>query len=98
MRWLKNLFRKKQYWDKSTMWNFLSYYADCESELTSMKRYISEGAKFESGSCSDYRIMPSKRIRIRYGINELSPGLAWYLLEQYFKGNITIKEDVQPKS
>lgn len=80
------------------MWNFLSYYADCEAELTGMRRYISEGIKFEEGSCSDIRRMPSKRLRIRYGISQHSPGLAWYLLEEYFKGNITIKKDeVQPE-
>ena len=50
--------------------------------------------------CDELNTWPSKKIMNRYGMRGKMGGihgLAWYLLEQYFEGNITIKKDVQPK-
>jgi hypothetical protein len=92
MRWLINLFKREH--NQSRAYTFLSHYTDCEAEITAMKSYIREQIAYsEHGSCSDLREYPSRQIRLRYFLNINCVGLAWHLLEQYFKGNITIKKD-----
>ena len=68
-------------------------YIDAEKELADMWNFIRENCK----DYQDVNIDPPKHIRKRYGLypNTRHPGLAWYLLDEYFKGNITIKKDVQ---
>lgn len=97
MRWVRNLFKREN--NQSRAYTFLSHYADCESEITAMKAYIREQISYsEHASCSDLSEYPSRKIRMRYWLRTNCVGLAWYLLEQYFKGNITIKKDeLQPE-
>lgn len=70
-------------------------YINAEHEWASMLNFIRENDK----GCHIRNIQPPKYIRIRYGLSYewRSIGIAWYLLDEYFKGNITIKEDAQPK-
>jgi hypothetical protein len=74
------------------LYDIFQHYIEADREQRALRGYI-----WENSDCSDYRKMPSKKIFWkRYGLRpENINGLAWYLLEQYFKGNITIKEDVQ---
>lgn len=69
---------------------------DSEYERRSMINFIRENTK----NMNDRGKEIPKYIRKRYGIypDRMSPGLAWYLLDQYFKGNIIIKEDAQSES
>lgn len=73
----------------------LADFVDSEYERRSMINFIRENSK----DVHDIGMAVPKHIRKRYGIypNRMSPGLAWYLLDEYFKGNITIKKDAQPK-
>lgn len=68
-------------------------YTNAEHEWSSMLNFIRENAR----SCDIRHRQAPKELRIRYGLSYewRDVGLAWYLLDQYFKGNITIKEDVQ---
>ena len=76
----------------------LERFVDAEHEKEAMKNFIRENAK----EVFDLRVEVPKYLRKRYGINpdQMAPGLAWYLLDEYFKGNITIKKDeeILPKS
>lgn len=73
----------------------MSDFIDAEYERRSMINFIRENAK----DSHHIRMDVPKHIRKRYGIypNRFAPGLAWYLLDEYFKGNITIKTDAQPE-
>lgn len=73
----------------------LSDFIDAEYERRSMINFIRENSK----DAQDVHIGIPKHIKKRYGIypNRMHPGLAWYLLDEYFKGNITIKKDAQPE-
>lgn len=67
---------------------------ESDRERLSMMGYIREHS-----DCSDFQKIPSKKILRRYLINyESNTTLAWYLLEQYFNGNITIKDDEKLQS
>lgn len=70
-------------------------FIDSEYERRSMINFIRENLK----DVHDLHKDIPKHIKKRYGIypNRNHPGLAWYLLDEYFKGNVTIKSDVQPK-
>lgn len=70
-------------------------YTNAEREWTSMLNFIRE----KSMSCNERHMEAPKYLRFRYGLSVefIHVGLAWYLLDEYFKGNITIKENVQPK-
>jgi DNA-binding ferritin-like protein (Dps family) len=73
----------------------INRYIEAEHEFRSMNAFIRENAKdFHDAS----KEIP-KYLRKRYGLSYewRRVGLAWYLLDEYFKGNITIKEDVQPE-
>lgn len=97
MRWIINLFRKKEY-HGSTAYDFLSHYADCEAEVAAIKNYMREQNRTsEHWECSLLRAEASKDIRFRYGLKPNHLGFVWYLLDQFYKGNITIKKDAQPK-
>lgn len=70
-------------------------YTNAEHEWASMLNFIRE-----KGAACDIRYMEApKYIRKRYGLSSewRGVGIAWYLLDEYFKGNITIKKDVQPE-
>lgn len=72
-------------------------YVHAEHEWNSMNNFIREQSK----NLEYARIDPPKYLRKRYGLFEVQfrfIGLAWYLLDEYFKGNVTIKKDVEPKS
>jgi hypothetical protein len=70
-------------------------YTNAEHEWSSMLAFIRENA----ASCDIRHREAPKYLRIRYGLSYewKQVGIAWYLLDQYFKGNITINEDAQPK-
>lgn len=71
-------------------------YTHAEHEWRSMCNFIREQSK----NCGDMTYEPPKYLRKRYGLFDAQYrfiGLAWYLLDEYFKGNVTIKKDVEPK-
>lgn len=71
-------------------------YTNAEHEWSAMLNFIRENA----ASCELRNCDPPKYLRIRYGLSYewRSVGLAWYLLDEYFKGNLTIKKDeIQPE-
>ena len=53
----------------------------------------------KSEDCNLLRITPTKDLVVKYGIN-INRGytpFVWWLLEQFEKGNVTIKDDVLTK-
>lgn len=70
-------------------------YTNAEHEWRSMAGFIREHSK----DCSELSKETPKYLRIRYSLSYewRHMGLAWYLLDEFFKGNITIKDDAQPK-
>lgn len=69
-------------------------YTNAEHEWRCMSNFIREHSK----DCRDISLDPPKYLRKRYGLfsgEYRFMGLAWYLLDEYFKGNITIKKHVQ---
>jgi hypothetical protein len=70
-------------------------YINAEHEWRSMLAFIREN----STDCSVRHKQAPNNLKDRYSLsNEYRQvGLAWYLLDEYFKGNITIKEDAQPE-
>jgi hypothetical protein len=70
-------------------------YTNAEHEWRSMLAFIREN----SNDCSIKHTRVPDNLRIRYSLSQewAQVGLAWYLLDEYFKGNITIKENVQPE-
>lgn len=99
INWIKNIFRKREYYPKQRgLFDFFMIYTDADHEIRSMHQFIREQNRFtDYGSCDLFRLGASKQVRFRYGLNQFHVGMAWYLLEQYFKGNITIKDDALPK-
>lgn len=91
--WLKKIFKigPKRYEPKIYgLYPILNRYIMCEREHNAMHGYI-----WENSGCDAFNKMPSKKLLVkRYGLSyENSNNLAWYLLEQYFKGNIEIKDE-----
>jgi hypothetical protein len=78
---------------KHLVWELL----DSHKELENMSSYIR--LFIRKGDCSLLRKAPSKELIIKYSIpyNNGYTSVAWWLFEQWEKGNITIKDDVQPK-
>ena len=79
---------------KRLVWDLLG----ASHELDNMSSYARSIIR-KQDNCELYKIMPSKDLRLRYGIN-LDRGyinFVWWLLEEMEKGNVTIKEDVQSK-
>lgn len=75
-------------------------YTNAEHEWSSMLNFINEKVRdSKAATCQQLNMEPPKYLRIRYGLSMewRTVGLAWYLLDEYFKGNITIKKDVQPE-
>lgn len=70
-------------------------YTNAEHEWSSMLNFIRENGK----GCYLRNQEAPKYLRMRYGLSQewRSVGLAWYLLDEFFKGNVTIKDDAQPK-
>ena len=70
-------------------------YTNAEHEWRSMGAFIRENSK----DCNDLNIKAPKYLRKRFSFSYEwgHIGLAWYLLDEYFKGNITIKKDAQPE-
>lgn len=66
-------------------------YTNAEHEWRSMGAFIRENR----ATCNDMSMEAPKYLRIRYSLSYewRHMGLAWYLLDEYFKGNITIKKD-----
>lgn len=73
-------------------------YTNAEHEWRSMLSFIRENSK----NCGELHAETPKLIRIRYGLSQewRQVGLAWYLLDEYFKGNVIItkSEDALSKS
>lgn len=65
-------------------------YTNAEHEWSSMLSFIRENSR----DCTVPYREPPKYLRIRYGLSQewAQVGLAWYLLDEYFKGNVTIKK------
>lgn len=68
-------------------------YTNAEHEWRSMLAFIRENHKDCSELSKEVPKYLIKRYSLSYEYRQV--GLAWYLLDEYFKGNITIKEDVQ---
>lgn len=95
---IRKLFKRDKHdrYKSKTLFDFLMHYRDSEKELSNMCSYIYENW-YEKHMCEPMKY-PSKKIIRRYNLNRYSQNqFTWYLLEQYFKGNITINEDVQSK-
>lgn len=88
MNWFKK--KKPKYKPRiKTMYDFFRWFYVAEREVMAMGSFIQENS-----DCGDMNKIASDKIRHRYNLREIPIlGLAWYLLEQYFKGNITIKEE-----
>lgn len=96
MNWITRIFApKNEYKARYTLYDVVWHYIWAEREHNAMRGYIRENQ-----SCGDMRMMASGKIlKRRYGLDpSLVNGLAWYLLEQYFKGNIIIKNDEELQS
>lgn len=80
---------------RKTLWHFFWYIVDLLREENSMIGYIRE-----KGGCTNWTKRPSGKIIKRYNLRTDRDLLHWYLLEQYFEGNLIEKpkEDAQPKS
>ena len=80
---------------RKTLWHFFWHFVNINTERNSMLGYIRE-----NGGCDIWLKRPSKKIIKRYNINTDQDLLHWWLLEQYFEGNLIEKpkEDAQPKS
>lgn len=79
---------------KRLIWDML----DASHELSNMGGYVRSIIRKQE-NCELLRITPTKDLIFKYGIS-LNRGYTttvWWLLEQWEKGNITIKEDAQPK-
>lgn len=79
---------------KRFVWGIL----DGHTELNNLGNYARWIAR-KQNNYTFLRVSPSKDLRVRYGIGykPLGASTVWWLLEQWEKGNITIKEDAQPK-
>lgn len=94
--WFKRLFQgdrlnRNEYTLGRFVWSL--YYARKEHE--DLSGYIRENA-----SCHTLTALPSKKLRQRYGMRyEQINTFAWWLLEQYFEGNLIEKpkDEPQPK-
>jgi hypothetical protein len=94
--WVKNLFKKNEYRPKVyTLYDFFMHYRDAEKQVGDMHSYVYENWK-DKHMC-DPQPFPSRHLMRRYSMsyNRGMQPFTWYLLEQYFKGNIIIKEDVK---
>lgn len=79
---------------RKTLWHFFWYFVNLYKESESMFGYMRENWNV----CEDMQKLPSKKILKRYNIKyDQSNLFLWWLLEQYFEGNLIKKEDVQPK-
>ncbi|HEX6171329.1 MAG TPA: hypothetical protein VFZ33_16695 [Chitinophagaceae bacterium] len=95
--WIQRLFsRDDMYRPRArTIYDFLTMYVEARHEQRAMRGFIWDITR---NNCEGVGRMPSKKIWRRYGIDVGScNGLAWYLLEKYSEGKITIHEDAQPK-
>lgn len=93
---IKKLFGKSHYESgeaDNKLHSILTHYINSEHELSALNRYCREIIR-DKESCHLLNVWPSKRVIIRYGISPWSCRLAWYLLEQYEKGNIEIKDQI----
>jgi hypothetical protein len=74
--------KRKNIWD--LFWHLIRVHNEINS-LTGFKR--------ENFSCEHYNLLPSSELRKRYNLNyEYSDPLVWWLLENYFNGNLVLKE------
>lgn len=80
---------------KRLAWELL----DASHDIHNMSAYARTIIR-KQNDCSLLRINPSKELIVRYNINSQRGYInyVWWLLEQVEKGNVTIKEDAQPKS
>lgn len=94
--WFQRLF-KSEYHEprKRTLYDFLTMYTEAYHEQRAMRGFIFEVTR---NNCEDLSRLPSKRLLKRHSIYGYNcNGLAWYLLEKYSEGKITIHDDAQPK-
>lgn len=88
MSWFKR--EKPKYKPKvKTLYDFFHWFYVSEHEVMAMGSFIQE-----KSDCCGSELKPSDEIKRRYNLRHIPQlRLAWYLLEQYFKGNITIKKE-----
>lgn len=78
---------------KRLIWDLL----DAKRELSNMSSYARHVIR-EQHNCSLLRIGPSKDLRVKYNISDGGyKNFIWWILEEIEKGNIKIKQDVQPE-
>lgn len=98
MNWLKRIFKKRQddFRPKvKNLYDFAMSLSEAKHEQRVMRGFIKE---ILVSNCSYIEKIPSKKILLRYNLSiENCNLLAWYLLEKYSEGKITINEDVQSK-
>lgn len=71
---------------RKTLWDFFWHFVNLNTERNSMIGYIRENA-----GCMNWNKHPSKKIIKRYNLRTDQDLLHWYLLEQYFEGNLIEK-------
>lgn len=94
MNWFKRLFKKEgddRYRPRvRTLFDFLTMYSEAYHEHRVMHGFIHQISR---DNCEDLIRLPSKNLLRRYSVRiENCNGLAWWLLEKYSEGKITIKE------
>lgn len=79
---------------RKTLWHFFWYCVELFRNENSMIGYIRENGNV----CEDWGRRPSKKLMKRYNLKYDSTLFHWWLMEQYFEGNLILKEkkDVQP--
>lgn len=95
--WFKRLFMPNRYKRSYSFGSFIWMLFHDKKEYDALKNY---GWEISSHNCDLFNKFPSKRLWRRYGLSpESMNGFAWWLMEQYEKGNLIEKpkEDAQPK-
>lgn len=88
MNFIQRFFSKRRFKSKS-LGDVALMYIKSEREINSMHNFIHENYR----DCGDLNIGPSKKILKRYRLRSIGHvGLAWFLMEKYFEGKITIQE------
>lgn len=94
--WFQRLFNRDDHRPpKRSLYDFLTMYTEAYHEQRTMRGFIWKATR---NNCEDLMRLPSKKLLRSYGLDiSKCNGLAWYLLEKYSEGKITIQEDAQSK-
>lgn len=76
----------------------LDRYIEAEKEITDMHNFQRESMlTCDCNIKNTFQMIPSKALVRRYGLNVYNNrgrGFVWWLMEEYFKGNLILKKDV----